>query len=57
MSEIEKLKSVHETLEKEKAGQKMLEIKIQNNEIERESRLTEITKRISMEEKNLMSKN
>ena len=53
VSEIEKLKSVYKALEQEEAIQKLLEIKIHNNEIERQRRLTEITERMIMEEKRL----
>ena len=53
VSEIEKLKSVYKALEQEEAIQKLLEIKIHNNEIERQRRLKEITERMSIEEKSL----
>ena len=53
MSEIEKLKSVYKALEQEEAIQKLLEIKIHNSEIERQRRLTELTEKMSIEEKRL----
>ena len=52
-SELEKLKSAQKSLQQEEAIQKILEIKIQNAEIERVNRITEITKRLSLEEQKI----
>ena len=52
-SKLEKLKSAQKSLQQEEAIQKILEIKIQNAEIERVNRITEITKRLSLEEQKI----
>ena len=52
-SKLEKLTSAQKSLQQEEAIQKILEIKIQNAEIERVNRITEITKRLSLEEQKI----